>query len=139
MNKHIDGKLFFRLRIFSIIFIIMLGFMIYDIFQQTISFALAGEGLLLGIAIGIIAARMFVTKWHELTNKVVSQIDGVGAVVIVFYALFSVFRNGILGYWLHGATLTAFSFSIIGGIMLGRLLATIHNIKNILSKRGIIY
>ena len=137
-RKHLDRKLIFRLRIFALVFMIMFGILAYDIFQNTISFVLAGGGLLLGIVIGFIAGRMFVTKWHEQANKVVAQIDEVGVGVLILYVLFSVFRNRIFGHWLHGPTLTAFTFSIIGGVMLGRLLTTIRSIKNILSERAII-
>ncbi len=137
-RKHLDRKLIFRLRIFVLIFMIMLGITAYDIFRQRIDFVLAGGGLLLGTMIGFVAGRMFVTKWHEQANKMVARIDEVGVAVLILYVLFSVFRNRIFGHWLHGPILTAFTFSVIGGVMLGRLLTTIRSIKNILSTRGII-
>lgn len=136
-RKHLDRKLIFRLYIFALIFMIMLGILAYDIFRRTIGFTLGG-GLLLGIMIGFVTGRIFVTKWHEQAKKVVTQIDEVGVVVLILYILFSVFRNRIFGHWLHVPILTAFTFSIIGGVILGRLLATTRSIKNILSTRGII-
>jgi hypothetical protein len=137
IGRHLDRKLSLRLRIFVLIFIIMLGIISYDIFQQTISFVLAGGGLLLGIIIGFVAGRTYVTKWHEQTNKVITQIDEIGVVVLILYIAFSVFRSRIFGHWLHGPTLTAFTFSITCGIMLGRLFTTVRGIKNVLSDRGI--
>lgn len=137
-RKHLDKKLLFRLYLFVVIFLVMMVILTYDIFLHTIGFMLAAGGLGLGIIIGFISGRIFVTKWHEETNKIVTRIDEIGVVVLVFYFLFAFFRNKIIGYWLHGPILTAFSFSLIAGVMLGRLLSTIRSIRNILSARGII-
>lgn len=137
-GKHLDRKLIFRLRIFVLIFMIMLGIITYDVFQHTIGIALAGGGLLLGVMIGFVAGRMYAVKWHEQANKVITQIDEIGVAILILYIAFSIFKGLIFGHWIHGPTLTAFTFSITCGVMLGRLFTIVRSIKNVLSDRGII-
>ena len=133
-KQHIAPKLLNRLKIFALIITIILGVVAYRIFSGEIGIPLAGLGLLAGIMIGLIAGRMFKILWHPETQKVVSSLDKIGMLFLLFYIAVEVGRKWLFGYWLHGAKLNAFGLIFLAGLLLGRLLAMIKNIKKVLLK-----
>ena len=137
LEKHIDRKLYNRLRIFFVIVIILVGLIIYDVLGGVLNIGLALGGFALGLVVGFFASRMFLIHWHEENAKVVSRIDEIGFVVMLLYIFFALSINWIFGHWFHGAVLTAFTFSILAGVMLGRLLGMRLNVRKVLSDRGI--
>jgi len=134
-KKHIDRKLIFRIRIFYVIGIILTGLMLYDVLEGIIGVELSLGGFLLGLFLGFIATRMFIIHWHEESAKVVSRFDTFGIIIMLFYMAFSVSRAWLFGHWIHGSILTAFTYSILAGIMIGRIVGMRLKIKNILSKQ----
>ncbi len=96
---------------------------------------LASSGLLIGIGLGFLAGRMIKVKWHEKRNKVISEMDRIGMIILIIYIIFEYNRNAIFGRWLEGATLTAFGFSILTGMMLGRFLNTKMDIEDVLKEK----
>jgi|GEM_PF-396027 len=134
-KKHIDRKLIFRIRIFYVIGIILTGLMLYEILEGIIGIELSLGGFLLGLFLGFIATRMFIIHWHEESAKVVSRFDTIGIIIMLFYMAFSVSRAWLFGHWIHGSILTAFTYSILAGVMIGRIAGMRLKIKNILSKQ----
>ena len=132
-KKHIDRKLIFRIRIFYVIGIILTGLMLYDVLEGIIGFELSIGGFLLGLFLGFLATRMFIIHWHEERAKVVSRLDTIGIIVMLIYMTFSLSRAWFFGHWIHGSVLTAFTYSILAGIMIGRIVGMRLKIKNILS------
>lgn len=137
-RQHVHRKLIYRLRMFVVIFVVMMGIIIYDIISQIIGFPLAVSGISLGIITGYLAGRISNIVWHEETSKVVARMDTMGFVFLALYLSFSISRRWIFGHWIHGATLTAFSFSMAAGIMAGRLWSTRSQIRNVLKDQGLI-
>jgi len=136
-KRHIDRKLIFRIRIFYVIGIIMTGLMLYDILGGMIGFELSLGGFLLGLFLGFIATRMFIIHWHDEKAKVVSRFDTIGIFVMLLYVAFSASRTWFFGHWIHGSVLTAFTYSILAGVMIGRIVGMRLKIKNILSEQFI--
>lgn len=136
-KKHIDRKLIFSMRIFYVIGIILTGLMLYDVLEGIIGIELSLGGFLLGLFLGLIATRMFIIHWHEERAKVVSRFDTIGIFVLLFYVAFSASRAWLFGHWIHGYVLTAFTYSILAGIMIGRIAGMRLKIKNILSEQSI--
>ncbi len=134
-KKHIDRKLIFRIRIFYVIGIILTGLMLYDVLEGIIGIELSLGGFLLGLFLGFIATRMFIIHWHEERAKVVSRLDTIGIIIMLFYMAFSLSRAWFFGHWIHGSILTAFTYSILAGIMMGRVAGMRLKIRNILSKQ----
>ena len=132
-KKHIDRKLIFRIRIFYVIGIILTGLMLYDVLEGIIGIELSLGGFLLGLFLGFLATRMFIIHWHEERAKVVSRLDTIGIIVMLIYMTFSLSRAWFFGHWIHGSVLTAFTYSILAGIMIGRIVGMRLKIKNILS------
>ena len=136
-KKHIDRKLIFRIRIFYVIGIILTGLMLYDVLEGIIGIELSLGGFLLGLFLGFLATRMFIIHWHEERAKVVSRLDTIGIIVMLIYMTFSLSRAWFFGHWIHGSVLTAFTYSILAGVMIGRIVGMRLKIKNILSERSI--
>jgi hypothetical protein len=118
-----------------VIGIILTGLMLYDVLEGIIGIELSLGGFFLGLFIGFIATRMFMIHWHEEKAKVVSRFDTIGIIIMLFYAAFSVSRTWLFGHWIHGSILTAFTYSILAGIMIGRIAGMRLKIKTILSKQ----
>lgn len=109
-----------------------------DIFQGILSVMWALGGFILGGVVGILAGRMFAIKWHEDTQKVIIGIDKTGFLIIILYAVFRMFDRQLFGEFLHGSALTAFTFCLLGGIMIGRLLSMYQSIMKILKEQQIV-
>jgi Kef-type K+ transport system membrane component KefB len=120
------------MRIYSLIFLAMLGVVVWDVAWADIGALLALLGLIVGTLLGSLASRMYRLSWDEASNKVIARIDRLGFVILVFYIAFEVFRNQLFGHWLQGATLGAFSFSVLAGLMLGQASGTRHGIRRVL-------
>jgi hypothetical protein len=137
VKKHIDRKLIFRIRIFYVIGILLTGLMLYEVLEGIIGIELSLGGFLLGLFLGFIATRMFIIHWHEERAKVVSRFDKIGIIILLLYVAFSASRTWLFGHWIHGSVLTAFTYSILAGIMIGRIVGMRLKIKNILSEHVI--
>lgn len=131
-REHIEKNLLKRLIIFFIIIAIILGIVIYKIFLGDISTSLASIGLLLGTLVGLVAGKMFKMFWHPETEKVISRLDKWGSIYLLFYIGVEVSRRWFFGHWLQGAELNAFGLIFLAGLLLGRLLAMLRGIKNVL-------
>lgn len=136
-KKHIDRRLIFRLRLFYVISILLIGLMLYDVFEGIIGIELVLGGFFLGAFIGLIANRMFVIHWHEERAQVVSRFDKVGIVILLLYVAFSISRRWLFGHWIQGSLLTAFTYDILAGVMIGRVAGMSLKIRNILSERSL--
>jgi hypothetical protein len=117
------------------------------LFVTVVHDALVGEiGLVsvivaaaIGIGVGYLAGRMFLLSWHEDTQKVIMRMDRTGFVLIALYVVFRMFSAQILGSYFSGVALSAISFAVLDGILVGRFLSIWRNILRILteqSKRG---
>lgn len=136
-KEHIHEKLIRRLKIFIIMFVGMLGFIVYDVIRHGFDPLIIICGFILGIIIGALAGRMFNIQWHKETEKVVANLDTGGIIILVIYIAFSIFRQNILGVWIHGPVLATFSFSLATGAILGRILSINVRIRNVLNSQGI--
>ncbi len=131
-KQHVASMLLTRLRIFLAIITIMIIIVIYKIFLGEISSSLASIGLLISTIIGLIAGRMFKMLWHPETQKVISRLDRIGVIFLLLYIAIEIGRKWLFGYWLHGAELNAFGLTFLAGLLLGRFLTMINNIKKVL-------
>lgn len=135
---HVDKKLKFRLRLYFIIAIVMLSIVFYDIFKNILSieFALIATGI--GIAVGVISARMSNISWNKDANKIATSLDKFGVIFTGIYIVFAVFRQQLIGLFVHGPIVGAISFSIAAGVMIGRVVGTRGAILKILEEQKII-
>ena len=135
-KEHIDRKLILRLRMFVAILFVMTGVLIYDFFTNKIDIFFILVGIVIGVGVGIILARIFYIEWHQKSSKVIGRLDLVGGIVLTLYIILSIFRNWIFAHWFSGPLLSAFTVSFIEGVMIGRIISMRLYIKKILSDHG---
>jgi len=137
-HKHIHSRILTQLVIFALVFIAITGFITYDVVAKGLVAGWVIGGVALGVLIGLVAGRMFILKWHEDTQKVILTMDKLSFLLIGAYIVFRIFSEKLLGGILHGEELSVATFGLLAGIMLGRLLSMLTNIRKVLKKQGII-
>lgn len=137
-KQYVERKLLRRLRLFLIVFILLLGVIGYEIAKQHLEAAACIGAMMIGVLIGAVFVRRKRIYWEEETSQVIARMDKIGIGLLVAYILLSVARHWFLHQWLTGNKLTAFSFSLAAGAMLGRLLSIRSQIRQILKEKSII-
>ena len=116
----------------------MLGIVGYDIFVNVLSVEFAVLGVVVGVIGGILFARMYHLSWDHDARKIVSRLDVIGVIILVFYIVFVIFRSKLIGFFVQTPQIGAVGFSITAGIMIGRVIGTRNAIIEIFKERGII-
>lgn len=116
----------------------MLGVVLYEIFIKILPLKFAGIGILVGLTIGIISARMYHLSWDKDAKKIVSRLDIIGIIILVFYLAFVIVRSRLIGIFVAAPVVGAVGFSITAGVMIGRVVGTRNAIMEILKEREII-
>ena len=130
-REKLDPKIIRRLRYYTVSTVILVIIIIYELLSGGFSVYNVLIGLIIGLLAGIIIGRLYGMSWDEKSNTVVSKIDYLGLVVIVFYLLFHLWKYVTVGSWTSGNEL-GILVSITTGLMIGRMLNTYHNINKIL-------
>ena len=140
VKRFVHRKLLFRLRRLAIIFLIIMGVLIYELSQNSTAVYFALSGFMVGMALGLVVSRrMHNISWDAATSKAVTKMDRIGIIILVLYLLFAISRHWIFGHWLQGNALTAFSLSVAAGGMLGRLWTTRQKIRQVLKQEGFLH
>jgi hypothetical protein len=137
IRHYIDKKLLFRLRMFIVIFVALLGFVIYELISSAVNPVFALLGIVLGIGLGTVLARMYKLSWNKDETKVVGRLDMIGIIILIVYIGFALSRNFLFGHIIQGPSLGVFTLSITAGSMLGRVLATHQGIRDLLKASNI--
>lgn len=137
-KKYVERKLIRRLWIFFVVFVLLIGVIVYEISQQYLEASACVGAMMLGILSGAVFVRRKRVYWEEETSQVIARMDRIGIWLLVIYILFAVARHLLLHNWLTGHRLTAFSLSLAAGAMLGRLLSIRSQVRQILKERDII-
>ena len=134
-RKHIDKKLRNRLRLYFIIAAIMVAIVIYNLLFSKLDFILSLLGVVGGIILGVVSSRMFHISWDHDGQKVVSQLDLIGGIVLVVYILFELGSEFLIKHYLSADITGAFTFAFITGGMIGRVLGTRGKIVKVLREQ----
>ena len=136
-RANVDKKLKLRLRLYSLIFLVMLGVVVYNLVTGGLSLWLGLSSLGAGVLIGVFMSRMFSLSWDEQESVVIGRIDWIGGAILAAYILFALGRNWLFGLWVSGPALGAFTLSFFAGNMLGRVVGTVVGIRHILKAWGL--
>lgn len=137
-KQYVERKLRRRLWIFFVVFVLLVGVIIYEINEGYLEASACVGAMMLGVLTGAIFVRRKRIYWEEETSQVIARMDRIGIALLVLYILFWISRHLFLHNWLHGHQLTAFSFSLAAGAMLGRFLSIRSQVRQILKERDII-
>jgi hypothetical protein len=134
---HVDRRIVTQVRILTVIAMIMLGSLIVNVAQGTLSLAWAAMGLLAGTGIGVIASRKRRMEWDDRARQVVARLDWIGAVILVAYTAVMLARDWILGHWAEGPALAALGLSVTAGALVGQVLGTRRGVRAVLEALGL--
>lgn len=134
-RKHLDRKIRFRLRLYALIFVVLLVVVAVEL-------ALIGAWAILpalaclagGIVAGRIASRMFRLEWDAAAKNVVGKVDVVGGVILLAYIAFTVFRGRIVGMWVPASIAGTCSLAVLAGAMFGQVIGTVGGIKDLVER-----
>lgn len=138
IRPHLHRNLRIRLGIYLAVSFVVAGFVIYNAVTTGHFgiFAIVGVGL--GLLVGYFASRIHKIRWDDTAEKAIAKVDAFGGVILVLYILFEVFRSKIVGNFVEEANVTVTSFSILAGIMYGRVLGIRGNVVKVLKEQDII-
>ena len=137
-KQYVERKLILRLRIFFIVFGLLLAVIAYEVSRNYLEVSAVIGAMMLGVLLGSLFIRRKKIYWEEETAKVIARMDRAGVILLVIYIAFALTRHWLLHHWLHGNELTAFSLSLAAGAMAGRILGMRAQIRQILKEKGII-
>ncbi len=138
MQPHLHRYLKLRLGIYLAVAGLSLAFVIYNAFTNSISGLYPFLGVIFGILIGYLFSRTHKVAWDKGAAKVIAKVDTFGIFVIILYTLFEVFRNKIVANFVTEGYVTVTSFSVLAGLMYGRVLGFRGNILKILRERDLV-
>lgn len=137
MYKHkVHGRLLVRQIVFMLIIIGITIMSMVNIFNGRINPLLALFGFGLALGTGLLFSRTFNVIWHTEREKVVSQMDIMGILVLSIYIFIDVNRLFLFRHWIHGQALSDFSLILIGGLFCGRFLGTHLRIHKLVKEQG---
>jgi len=131
-------RLLTRIRILTIIGLIVLAIAVYDIIKDRLSFILFLLILVLGFVLGFfIFSRMSTVVWDEEREIILAgRLDVTAVIVIVLYILFDIGIRQFFHAELDGISeITGYVFSAIGATLIGRSIGTRIAIYRLLERR----
>jgi len=137
IRPHLHRFLRIRLAIYLAVALLVGGFVVYNSFRNSIPGIFAAAGVAIGLGIGYMASRIHKISWSEKASKVIARIDFFGIGILALYILFEVFRERIVGRFVADADVTVTSFSILAGIMYGRVLGIRGSIVRVLKEQDL--
>jgi hypothetical protein len=137
LHKHIHRRILTQIGIIAVVALVLAVAVVRDAFAGTIGLLPLIIAAAVGLAVGYAAGRMFLLIWHESTQKVIMRMDRTSIILIVLYVIFRVFSTKLLGDYFSGAPLSAISFAVLDGILVGRFLSMWRGISRILREQGI--
>ena len=124
-RQRIDRSIRLRVTIYSVIFLVMAVLVVVDVVRIGGSAVLPVVICLVGgVAVGLVVSRMFRIGWDAVSGRVVGRIDVVGAVILVLYIAFSVFRSRLVGLWVEAPVAGVASLAVLAGVMAGQVVGT---------------
>jgi len=132
LREFMDAKLVNKLRLYTVIMVIMILVVFTEVLRSKFSPELAVIGFITGMLVGILVARMYKLSWDDSKNNVTGTVDIIGGIILVLYLTYIVTRTYYLGQWVQGIPLFAFILSMTAGTMFGRIVNTRHDVYKIL-------
>lgn len=138
IKRHVHHKLARRIKLYLFISLAMIGIVVYEVITTGLNpFIALGLGIG-GIVIGFFLSRMFQIFWDKKEQIITSRIDKIGWILLWLYMVFSLSRHFLISYFVQASFVSAITFSIVAGVMIGRFLGIRKTVMRILRKQEII-
>jgi hypothetical protein len=137
-HRHIHRKVLMQLGIIAVAALILVVLVARDAVLGDVGPVPIIVAVAIGLCVGYLAGRMFRLLWHEDTKQVVIRMDKLSFILIGLYVAFRIGSAQLLGDYWSGAALSAISFAVLDGILIGRLISMWRGISRILREQGIV-
>ena len=107
---------------------------VLDLVDGTLGLGWAGGGLVVGLAVGIVASRIKRLDWDGHTGRVIARIDWIGAVILMCFLVGNIARERALSHWVDGgAALTTMGICVTTGTLAGQVIGTRRRVRSVLA------
>ncbi|MDB4991915.1 MAG: hypothetical protein JWL75_160 [Parcubacteria group bacterium] len=137
LRTYLHKRILWQLAVIFIAAVFLLIAVIRDAVVGDISVVPILIAMIVGLGVGYLSGRIFGLAWHAETSKVIMTMDKMSIILIVLYIIFRVFSAQILGDYYNGETLSALSFAVLDGLLIGRLVSMWRRIRVIWIEQGI--
>lgn len=137
-RNHVHRRILVQLAIFAVVTLVIFAVVVSDIIHTNTNFLWVIGALIVGLAVGLAVGRIFALKWHEDTQKVILSVDKSSILLVALYIIFRIGSEKLFGEFLHGEELTIVTFTILGGIMVGRVLGMMRSLTRVLKEQKIL-
>ncbi len=133
-TKYVHKSLQVRFGIYVIVSALLLIVFIVRIVLSRINVFLPVGGFLAGGLLGIFLTRIYKIDWDENANKVMFRLDLYSIIILILYIVFEIYREKIVEQFVNGPAVAITSFSVLTGIIIGRVLGMRRKIIGILEE-----
>ena len=110
-----------NLQILAAVYIVLFLVTVYHLIATPVIWWQALLCIVLGLAVGIISSRMMKIDWDHDQEKAVGRIDIYGAIILVLFILFEIFRSKIIGLFASNGSVGTLSLLLLAFVLYGRI------------------
>jgi hypothetical protein len=140
--RHIRTKaskrLIINLRILSVVCVVLILVTGYNVVVSQAIFWQVALAVAIGLAAGVVSARMYKITWSKHEAQVIGRMDVYGVVVLVLFIIFELNREHVARLFVSGESIGSIALVLVTAALYGRILGTSRQILRVLEKEGII-
>lgn len=137
-DQHFNPKLKRMLQILLVIAFAMLLYVIYSSIKHGANPLYVTTGLLVGIGLGFLFARIFKISWDDNARQVAYNMDVIGIGLLVIFIVFDLSRIDLVSSLISGPSVKPTSFALLAGTFYGRVWGIRRNIVSVLKEQKIL-
>jgi hypothetical protein len=140
--RHIRTKaskrLIINLRILSVVCVVLILVTGYNVVVSQAIFWQVALAVAIGLAAGVVSARMYKITWSKHEAQVIGRMDVYGVVVLALFIIFELNREHVARLFVSGESIGSIALVLVTAALYGRILGTSRQILRVLEKEGII-
>ncbi|HVZ75832.1 MAG TPA: hypothetical protein VG934_00995 [Candidatus Paceibacterota bacterium] len=132
LDRHVHSRLRNRVRLYLGISAAIIIAIIYRVIVHGGGVWYPLAVLVIGIVVGSLLSRMYITSWDEDSAKVVSRMDIYGGILLGCYIVFEIAGEHFIRQWFAGPEVLTIILALAGGAVLGRGVGMARNMLAVL-------
>lgn len=138
LDKHFHPKLRRSLRLYIIIALVIMVYVIFSTIKNGANPVFVVGGLILGVLVGTLLARIYKISWDSEAEKVIYRMDMLGIVFLVVFIGLDLSRGHFVSSFITGASVGPTSLALLAGGFYGRVFGAGRNIIVVLRQQKIL-
>ena len=132
-RTHVDRRLRNQLRIFLVLFAIMLVLDVIRMIGGGVNPLWAIGAFIIGLGLGYALSRTRVLGWDASEQAVAASMTAAGAIILILYVVFILFKNKLVSELIHDPSIVGVvGLSLTAGAMFGNISFTLRGILRVL-------